>query len=203
MKKFYFYAVALALAAGMTACGGKNTSNAESGNEAEDTTAVVTAEVKTVEVEAEPEDVKPTPSFRVTAARVYEDIDKNFPISCLDPDSVLAYKPNYYRVYKVVLVCDVLANGKYTGTEERYELLDKDGKKEWVKNEAVTHNYDNRWTVTWRVLGEGSEKVYDLHIGEYSSWFLPEDFDYIYADYERCENFSTYKAYKVINVEKL
>ncbi len=222
MKKFYFYAVALVMAAGMTACGcGSNTSNNESGNNAEEKVASeegkvvseggsVVAEEETVEVEAEPEDVKPTPPFRVTAVRVYHDNDKNLPISCLNPDSVVALNlPEYYKVSKDILVCDVLANGKYTGRMELYELLDKDGKKDWARsvdwtnnNKEITFNYEGKWTVTWRVVGEGSEKVYDLH-REYSSLFIPEDFDYIYTDYERCKEFKSYKAYKIINVEKL
>ena len=97
--------------------------------------------------------------------------------------------------------------------EIKSEMASSVYRNDW-ELEGSPKTYQGRWTITYRVVGETSQKVYEIHrpaFGIYRahSDYLPEDLEYIwihsldaserieYTSWEECENFDTRNALKV------
>ena len=102
------------------------------------------------------------------------------------------------------LTIELKKNGSYTATQKD-ERKDGEGYK-WREN--GTDEYSGRWTVTYRTVGESSQKVYDLHHKNGDTFvYLPDDLEYFWrngglfewaSDWNDCANFNYSNAFKVV-----
>lgn len=104
---------------------------------------------------------------------------------------------------------EVNKNGLYKATVKN-ELNSWRSNGEWVDDGI--NEYSGRWTVTYRTVGETSQKVYDLRHKDGDTFvYIPDDLEYFWsthitygvegapwrADWEDCANFNLNKAIKV------
>lgn len=196
MKKiFYVFAAALM----MTACGGNKNADASS-NEATNTEETANVEKVSDAVEepvVEEENNLLKPPFTVLAKRMTKGASDVIPL-----DSELKKEsPNSYQITTYDFT--VNANGTWSGkltTEE----CDWRTNYEWVSYPSGSAEFEGKWKVDYRAMGEGHEKVYELNNGNYSI-YIPESGDYLWVgDWDGCRDMRTKStgAYQILEVKK-
>lgn len=106
---------------------------------------------------------------------------------------------------KEVFTIELMANGTYKASkvksEKSYHTYDR-----WKEGEPS--EFSGKWTLKYRVVGSGKQKVYALKFsigyldGEI---YIPDDFKYMWeGDWEACDNMDTRVkwAYQITKVSK-
>lgn len=166
MKKFFLGSMlSFAALVALTACGGDK--KATDANEEE------TGEGAPEETVAEETGYKPP--FTIVA--VHEDVDESI-------------NSGSRETWTITL----LDNGMYKG-HMKSESKDWRSEGRWYELKSMAEDFEGRWTVLYRQVGEGKQKVYDIHLktkGLDGSIYLPDDCEYLYVgEWDNCVNFNT------------
>lgn len=194
MKKIFLpLAMALGLMMATTACGGDKASDNKSG-EKKDSTAAATAENKEAESEAAPIETGYHIPLTFTAENLtYFGGTKKLPL-----DTVIDPETDYSRTK---IVFHLKSDGKYTYTES-HESYNWRTRPNWGEGYFVER--EGKWTVTYRTLGENTQKVYWLHNDSYigGGIFVPDNFEYVWLGQDGLDDDNTKRenAFKITNV---
>lgn len=177
----------------MVACSGSSTKQ-DSGQEG---TEEVTEDGLTKEGSSEEED--PTnyePPFTIIGVR--EDI-----VRLSNGEPGIGSSRVWYTI-------EVKKNGTYESIRVNESFNERARVWEYGGNSDGNKDIDSgRWTVSYRTIGETSQKVYDLHRASGKSlYYIPEDLEYFWctalsehtADWDDCANLNINRAIKVAEI---
>lgn len=186
MKKYLFRFAAVGIATLIiTSCGGNN--KGESSNEANQ------EQVETIAIESN------------VATEANEEPISEEETTYQPPFYFIAYKTSSTdgggREHRWVYAFTLKKNGMYEG--QQYKETKEPNSETWEKQEYGASEDSGKWTITHRTVGEGYQKVYEIHINENLSYYFPDDGEYLYLDWDACSNFDTSKSYEAIKVAEI
>lgn len=182
-KKLFGFLVIATTVISMTSCGGgsKNAANEEN----QETTEVEVAETSVSETtvsEPEPQQKGYQPPFSFTAKRLLEDTNNLASYHAVPLEHEISPKLDYVNP---TFEIQILKNGTYQGTTIPLDI------NHGVEKKFDPIKYTGKWTTVTRKIGEEKQKVYVIHLTDGQEWYIPEDGEYLYSDWQSCDDMKT------------